>query len=123
MKKIAFILFACVAFSLNLCAQQPARVPAYRGVIERVQPNGDTLHVYLRGDEHHHFMMTIDGWQIMEDKNGNIYYCKRKQRKIKGEGMRVLPASTCRTAHDASKRSKCEQRWLEKYGIQKMKKD
>ena len=49
MKKIAFILFACVAFTLNVCAQQPARVPARPGVIERVQPNGDTLHVFLLG--------------------------------------------------------------------------
>ena len=114
MKKIAFILFACVAFTLNVCAQQPARVPARPGVIERVQPNGDTLHV---------FVMTVDGWQVMEDKKGKICYCKLKQRKIKGEGMRALPARTCRTAHDATKRSKCEQRWLEKHGIQKIKKD
>ena len=123
MKKIAFILFACMAFTLNVCAQQPARVPARPGVIERVQPNGDTLHVFLRGDERHHFMMTVDGWQVMEDKKGKICYCKLKQRKIKGEGMRALPARTCRTAHDATKRSKCEQRWLEKHGIQKIKKD
>ena len=119
MKRTLFILFACVAFALSSQAQQPARVPARPGVIDRVQPNGDTLHVFLRGDEHWHFMMTVDGWQVKEDNNGKICYAVLKPRKIDGEKKQIAVA-TRRQAHDASKRSKREQRWLNRRGVQKM---
>ena len=62
MKKILFIVAIIATMIVGLQAQGPARVPAYRGIIERVQPNGDTLRTYLRGDEHWHFAMTEDGW-------------------------------------------------------------
>ena len=95
--------------SMGIQAQQ--RVPAYPGIIERVQPNGDTLRTYLRGDEHAHYMMTEDGWQIMETKKGWLVYAKHN---CKGE---VVPG--CRKAHDAAKRSKCENKWILKHGIKK----
>ena len=122
MKKLLFIIFACTAFVLSSQAQQPARVPARPGVINRIQPNGDTLHVFLRGDEHWHFAMTVDGWQVKEDNKGKICYAVLKTRKINGEKQQVA-VITRRQAHDAAKRSKCEQRWLNKHGIQKMKED
>ncbi len=122
MKKLLFIIFACTAFVLSSQAQQPARVPARPGVINRIQPNGDTLHVFLRGDEHWHFTMTVDGWQVKEDNKGKICYAVLKTRKINGEKQQVA-VITRRQAHDAAKRSKCEQRWLNKHGIQKMKED
>jgi len=118
MKKIAFILSACVAFVFSMHAQQSARVPARPGVIDRVQPDGDTVHVFLRGDEHWHFMMTVDGWQVKEDNNGKICYAVLKTRKIDGEKKQVA-VSTRRQAHDAAKRRKCEQRWLNRRGIKK----
>lgn len=119
MKKSLFILLACMAFVLSSHAQEPARVPAYPGVITRIQPSGDTLHVYLRGDERWHFMMTVDGWEVNEDNKGKICYNKLKTRKVDGEKKQVSVA-TRRVAHDADKRSKCEQRWLNKRGVQKM---
>lgn len=122
MKKMLFIIFVCTAFAFSSQAQQPARVPARHGVIDRVQPNGDTLHVFLRGDEHWHFMMTMDGWQVKEDDNGKICYAVLKTRKIDGEKKQVAVA-TRRQAHDAAKRSKCEQRWLNRRGIQKINKE
>lgn len=102
---------------------RPAHVPAYPGVIARTQPDGDTLHVFLRGDEHWHFTMTVDGWQVAENKKGKLCYCKYKLRKVEGGGRKPVAVVTNRTAHDAAKRSKCEQRWLEKNGIMKMHKD
>lgn len=119
MKKIIIILIAVVAAVAGVQAQQPSRVPARPGVINRVQPDGDTLHVYLRGDEHWHFMMTVDGWEVKEDNNGKIFYATLKTRKIDGEKKQVAVA-TRRQAHDAAKRSKCEQRWLNRRGVQKM---
>ena len=107
MKKI----FAIVVFALLACAgasaQATANVPARPGVIKRIQPNGDTLSVFLRGDEWGSFMMTVDGWQVSENSKGKICYLKQK-----------TSVPTHRQAHDAAKRSKCEQRWLDKHGVQ-----
>jgi len=88
-------------------------VPAYPGLIERVQPNGDTLRIYVRGDEHAHFAMTEDGWLIAEDKKGWLRYM-RKDRK----GVAHISR---RKAHNAERRSKCEVKWLAKKGVQKIK--
>lgn len=107
------ILLVTVMAMMVFCAQAqtPAKVPAYRGLIERVQPNGDTLRTYLRGDEQYHFAMTEDGWQIKEDKKGWLKYAKLNRK-----GETVI---SCRKAHNTEKRSKWETKWLEKHGIKK----
>ena len=65
---------------LAVAQQKPARVPAYRGVIERVQPNGDTVYVRLHGDERRHWMTLEDGKTLVkEDKKGYICYAKKKK--------------------------------------------
>ena len=92
-------------------AQQPQRVPAYREVITRVQPNGDTLHIYLRGDEWNHFAMTVDGWEIRENNKGKLCYLR-----LKKNGDKVM---TCRQAHDADRRSRCESKWLNRHGVKR----
>ena len=113
MKKILLISLIAAICGLSLHAKLPQRVPAFRGVIERIQPNGDTLHIYLRGDERYHYSMTVDGWQVMENKKGVICYAKMK----KGEAV-----ASCKRAKDKEKRSRCEQKWLMKKGIMKMQK-
>ena len=110
MKKI-LVIAVLVALCAGARAQGPQRVPAYRGVIERVQPNGDTLRVYLRGDERGHFTMTEDGWQVLENSKGWLKYARTNR---KGEVV-----SSWRKAHNADKRSKCEIKWINKYGIKK----
>ena len=105
MKKILVIAALCA-----VCAGAHA-VPAFPGVISRVQPDGDTLHVYLRGDERSHFTMTEDGWQVMEDEKGWLKYAKKNRK-----GKVVV---SWRKAHDAGKRKKCEIKWINKYGIKK----
>ena len=90
-------------------APQKQNVPAYRGLIERTQPNGDVLRTYLRGDERKHYAMTEDGWQIMEDNKGWLRYAKQNR---KGEVV-----SSRKKAHNAEQRSKCEKRWLERHGV------
>ena len=82
-------------WALGAMAQQrPARVPAYQGVIERVQPNGDTIYVRLHGDERKHWMTQEDGVTLVkENKKGYICYAKKKKdgrivatcRKVKQE--------------------------------------
>lgn len=119
MKKYVLILLSLVVLTLTVQAQKPARVPAYPGQIARVQPDGDTLLVFVRGDEHKHFMMTIDGWQVRENAKEQICYCKR--RVVKKDGKKeIIPVLTRKKAHNAEKRTKCEKRWLERYGIRKV---
>lgn len=120
MKKV-LLLVAMIATMVLSAGAQEARpeqpvppkhgVPAYRGLIERKQPNGYVLRTYLRGDERMHWVMTEEGWQIREDKKGWYKYCKLNR---KGEVV-----ITRRKAHNAEDRSKCENRWLEKHGIKK----
>lgn len=90
-------------------------VPAYKGLIERDQPNGYKLRTYLRGDEHKHWAMTEDGWQIIEDKRGWLKYAKRKKN-----GDVVISSRKARNAED---RSKCDKRWLEKKGVRVQQSD
>lgn len=111
MKKILFMVAIIATMIVGLQAQGPARVPAYRGIIERVQPNGDTLRTYLRGDEHWHFATTEDGWQILETNKGWLKYAKQNR---KGQVV-----TSWRKAHNVEDRSRCEKRWLEKHGIKK----
>ena len=111
MKKTFLLVAVMAMMAMCVYADSPARVPAYRGLIERVQPNGDTLRTYLRGDEWSHFTMTEDGWQIVETKRGWLKYAKLNR---KGEVV-----SSCRKAHNAEDRSKCEVKWLNKKGIKK----
>jgi len=111
MRKILMMTALMAMMLTGVNAQQPAKVPAYRGIIERVQPNGDTLRTYLRGDEHRHWMMTEDGWQIKESKRGWLKYAKTNR---KGEVV-----ISCRRARNAEDRSKCQQRWLEKHGVKR----
>lgn len=79
MKRLIYIVL--IAMSVVAVAQQkPSRVPAYRGVIERVQPNGDTIYVRLHGDERRHWMTLEDGETLVkENKNGYICYAKKKK--------------------------------------------
>ena len=82
MKRLVSILSVlCVVCSICAWAQQkPSRVPAYQGVIERVQPNGDTVYVRLHGDERRHWMTLEDGKTLVkENKKGYICYAKKKK--------------------------------------------
>lgn len=118
MKKILMMVAILAMVTLGVQAQEEAKVPqkhsvpAYRGLIEREQPNGYKLRTYLRGDEHKHWMMTEDGWQIIETKKGWYKYAKLNR---KGKVV-----NHWRKAHNAEDRSKCEKRWLEKHGIKKI---
>ena len=96
MKRILFIL-AIVCGLAVMAQQKPARVPAYKGVIERVQPNGDTVYVRLHGDERRHWMTLEDGVTLVkENKKGYICYAKKKKN-----GQIV---ATCKKVKQSQKR-------------------
>ena len=112
-KRIFMTLVAVVAIIGGMSAQGPQRVPAAPYPIVKEQPNGETVTILLRGDERMHWMMTEDGWQLMENDKGWLKYAKKNR---KGEVV-----CSRRKAHDASKRKKCEIKWINKYGIKKNK--
>lgn len=112
MKKILFILTICAFYTAGYAKVPPRRgVPAYPGVIERVQPDGDTLQTYLRGDERMHWSMTLDGWQIKEDKRGRLCYATTN---CKGEVV-----ASRKQARNKDQRTRCEKRWLDRHGVKK----
>ena len=85
MKRINLILVICLGLlaignGQQAMAQRPARVAAYQGEIERIQPNGDTIYVRLHGDERRHWMTLTDGKTLVaENKKGYICYAKKKK--------------------------------------------
>ncbi len=120
MKKIVCLVALMAAMVMGINAQEVEnapkvnRVPAYPGLIEQKQPNGDILRLYMRGDERAHWMMTEDGWRINHAKKGWLKYEKKNR---KGEFV-----VSCRKAHNAEDRGHCEKRWLEKHGINEKRK-
>ena len=112
MKKILFILTICALYTAGYAKVPPHRgVPAYPGVIERVQPDGDTLQTYLRGDERMHWTMTLDGWQVLENKRGYLCYAKLlKSGKV---------VASCIKAHNKEQRTVREKKWLDRHGVKK----
>ncbi len=109
MKKILFILvMSCGLWAVDsMQAQQRRGVPATPHPIEIVQPDGDTLTIRLHGDERKHWRTTEDGYLIAQNKKGVYCYAKRN------EDGTIQP--TCRQAHNADQRKRCEQRWIDKH--------
>ena len=95
MKRLILIL--AIGCGLLAIAQKPARVPARPGVIERVQPNGDTIRVRLHGDERQHWMTLEDGKTLVaEHKKGYICYAKKKKNG------QIIP--TCKKVRNKKKK-------------------
>ncbi len=117
MKAQTWVIMTIVALLLG-AVQTIQAVPAKRTPFEVVQPNGDTLTVRLVGDERWHAHYTADGYLIAQNKKG--YYCYAKWGKEQADRngvMRQYAKPTCKKAHDANKRKKCENRWLKRHKI------
>ncbi len=95
-----------------LSIAQPAAVPARRNPVQRIQPDGDTLTILLRGDEHNHWTMTADGYHVRENKKGVLCYLQSTS-----DTPTRSPKISRRQAHNANHRTKCEQRWLTRHGV------
>ena len=63
----------CAVLAAMICATQAIAIPAKPGKIERVQPDGSTVTVTLRGDEYCHAFFSEDGYMLMERENA-LYY-------------------------------------------------
>ena len=73
-------------------------MPALGDSILIIQPDGSSLYVYLQGDEFAHIMTTVDGYALLEDKEGFLRYAT-----LDKEG--VLSIQNSPIAHDIEKRT------------------
>lgn len=105
------LISTLLACTITCIAQTPKRVPAYPYPIARVQPDGDTLIIRLHGDERKHWTTTDDGYVIRENKNGTLCYALQKK-----DGTVI---ASRKQAHNADKRTRCEQQYLKRKGIKK----
>jgi M6 family metalloprotease-like protein len=69
--------FAGVSF---LLASNAYAVPAVPWPVEKTQPDGTKITVYLKGDEYIHWMESLDGYTLMYDSNKNIVYAEQNTK-------------------------------------------
>ena len=73
-KKITLWLFACFLFLLG---HDVFAVPAVPWPVEKTQPDGSKITVYIRGDEKVHWMESLDGYTLMYDTEKYIVYAEQ----------------------------------------------
>lgn len=105
MKKIILIALSALGTLSAWC------VPARPGIIEHIQPKGDTLRICLRGDERSHWIMTEDGYQVDVNQQGALCYAIDKGEK----GFKVSK----HVAHNKENRSRKEMRFLRRRGVRR----
>lgn len=81
---------------ISMTAPAAVAVPAKPGLIKYATDNGDSISVYLRGDERNHFFTTSDGYMLLRDKDDNFRYAVPTGDTLKESPM---------TAADPDKRS------------------
>jgi len=114
MKKIvSIVVFAWMAAAAWAVPANPRPIPY-------VQPDGDTIMIRLVGDEHFHFNTTVDGYLIAKNDKGYFCYAKWTEKTVDGKTA-LVAKPTSRKAHNADKRKKCEQRWVEKQKVKNQK--
>lgn len=65
---------ALIVVFIAMCGVDLNASPAYPGLIEYRQPDGTTLHLYLKGDERMKWAITTDGYSILRNSQGVYEY-------------------------------------------------
>ncbi|MDR2804670.1 MAG: M6 family metalloprotease domain-containing protein [Dysgonamonadaceae bacterium] len=73
-KKITLFLLADI---LLILTQSVLAVPAVPWPVEKIQPDGSKISVYLRGDEKVHWMESLDGYTLVYDANKYVVYAEQ----------------------------------------------
>ena len=74
--KNKFLLFALLFVSIH----RLFAVPAVPWAIEKVQPDGTEISVYLRGDEWINWMECTEGYTLLYDSLGYVVYAQTDER-------------------------------------------
>ena len=106
MKKILSI----IGFLMMVCTMYA--VPAHPGILDYIQPNGDTLHVRLIGDERFHFYTTADGLLLQKNEKGFFCYAVWQEYSGKNGETKRKAVALKRKAHNEADRSRCENKWI-----------
>ena len=106
MKKILNI----IGFLMMVCSMYA--VPAHPGILDYIQPNGDTLHVRLIGDERFHFYTTADGKKKKKNEKGYFCYAVWQEYSGKNGETKRKAVALKRKAHNEVDRSRCENKWI-----------
>ena len=78
-------------------------VPAYPHLIRFTQPcNGDTIRIYLRGDEKVHWAETEDGYTLLHAKDGSLVYAVLNEKGEMIPSQMVASSPERRTLKAAS---------------------
>ncbi len=87
----AFYRYSLFVFLLLfLLSKTLTAVPAFPGLIEFEQPDGEIIELYLRGDEKINWAETTDGYTILATKDGEYQYAvKDKQGDLVFSGVAV----------------------------------
>jgi hypothetical protein len=68
------------------------RAPAYPGIIQYQQPNGDIISIFLKGDERIKWAETTDGYTILSTNEGEYQYAKlNNMGDLVLSGIKVSP--------------------------------
>lgn len=77
------IKLLCVVCLMNIFWNMPvSSMPAFPGDISYVQPDGTIVKYKLKGDEHHHWMESIDGHILKKADNGFLVYAQEADEQI-----------------------------------------
>jgi M6 family metalloprotease-like protein len=76
-KKFTFIFFGLLFVWIG---QEAFAVPAVPWPVEKVQPDGKKITVYLRGDEKVHWMESLDGYTLMYDSQKYVVYAEQDRQ-------------------------------------------
>ncbi len=68
--------FSTLSASLLMGVLSMQAVPAYRGALKAVQPDGTTITFYMHGDENAHECVSVDGYRLLQDANGAYRYAR-----------------------------------------------
>lgn len=69
-----------------------------------IQTDGKLLTIRQFGDEYCHFMMTLDGYMVIENEQGGVYYSTYSDNKLLSSGI---------LAHNLAQRNGLEKKYLE----------
>ncbi len=92
-------ILSLLAASLALTA---SAVPAKRGPLTITQPDGTTMQVLLRGDEHRHIYLTLDSLPMLEGADGFMQYAAvdAATGRVAATGIRATSDPALRAASE-----------------------
>lgn len=98
-----------LAVPLAIASGSIVAKPAIKGYHDVKQPDGSMLKVRMIGDERGHFILTEDGYALMQNDQGEYVYAE-----IKADGERI---ATQTAAHNPADRNIKEKALLAKIGV------